>query len=56
VIRLYGTEPLTAAARAAVTPEQAHYLVNVMRLSVGDELLLFNGRDGEWKARVAAAG
>ena len=27
-----------------------------MRLSAGDELLLFNGRDGEWRARLAAVG
>jgi 16S rRNA (uracil1498-N3)-methyltransferase len=42
--------------RIAAAPEQAHYLVNVMRLATGDELLLFNGRDGEWRARIAAAG
>src|SRR5690606_31759374 len=29
------------------------YLTGVMRLKVGDELLLFNGRDGEWRASVA---
>ena len=27
-----------------------------MRLKAGDELLLFNGRDGEWRARLAEAG
>ena len=27
-----------------------------MRQSAGDELLLFNGRDGEWRARIAAVG
>lgn len=35
--------------------EQAHYLFGVMRLSVGDVVLLFNGKDGEWQATVAAA-
>jgi 16S rRNA (uracil1498-N3)-methyltransferase len=34
---------------------QAHYLLNVMRLKAGDELLLFNGRDGEWRALLAEA-
>ena len=33
---------------------QAHYLGNVMRRGVGDAVRLFNGRDGEWLARIAA--
>ncbi|HEX3407159.1 MAG TPA: 16S rRNA (uracil(1498)-N(3))-methyltransferase [Caulobacteraceae bacterium] len=52
MIRLYVTQPLTAAARLAASAEQAHYLVNVMRLKEADELSLFNGRDGEWRARL----
>ena len=32
--------------------EQAHYLRNVMRLSAGDQLTLFNGRGGEFHGRV----
>jgi 16S rRNA (uracil1498-N3)-methyltransferase len=56
LIRLYVTEPLMAGPRLVLAPEQAHYLVNVMRLAEGDELALFNGRDGEWRARVAASG
>lgn len=35
---------------------QAHYLSGVMRLRVGDEIAVFNGRDGEWSARIAEAG
>ncbi len=35
---------------------QAHYLFNVLRKGVGDRLLLFNGRDGEWGARIVEAG
>jgi 16S rRNA (uracil1498-N3)-methyltransferase len=34
--------------------DQAHYLRHVLRLKIGDTLRLFNGRDGEWKASVAA--
>jgi 16S rRNA (uracil1498-N3)-methyltransferase len=37
-------------------PDQAHYLTGVMRLGVGDALLLFNGRDGEWRATLTHAG
>lgn len=40
----------------AVGPEQANYLFAVMRLPVGAAVLLFNGRDGEWLARVIDAG
>ncbi len=32
---------------------QTNYLQNVLRLKRGDELLLFNGRDGEWQASLA---
>ena len=56
MIRLYVSQELAEDAQFAVSPEQAHYLTNVMRLSVGDELLLFNGRDGEWRSRVAQVG
>ena len=54
--RLYVAEPLTAEAAVALDPRQAHYLGTVMRKGVGDELLLFDGRSGEWLARIAEAG
>ena len=40
---------------ARVTPDerQSHYLLHVMRAKAGDKLSLFNGRDGEWRARIA---
>lgn len=53
--RLYTEEPLAAHAALTVADGQANYLVNVMRLQAGDSLLVFNGRDGEWEARVAHA-
>ncbi|PTT76595.1 16S rRNA (uracil(1498)-N(3))-methyltransferase, partial [Pseudomonas sp. HMWF010] len=37
----------------APSVEQSRYLTQVMRQAVGAELLLFNGRDGEWLARIA---
>ena len=55
MIRLHVTESLAAGAEIAPGNEQAHYLLHVMRLHAGAELLLFNGRDGEWRARVAEA-
>ena len=53
-IRLFVTDPLEAGAEAAGTAAQGHYLAHVMRRAVGAPVLLFNGRDGEWRARIAA--
>ncbi|MDZ4364310.1 RNA methyltransferase PUA domain-containing protein, partial [Brevundimonas sp.] len=47
MIRLHVPSPLAAAAAVAPTLDQSRYLTQVMRLKVGDELLVFNGRDGE---------
>jgi 16S rRNA (uracil1498-N3)-methyltransferase len=51
-IRLFVDAPLATGARVDCVPEQANYLVNVMRLPTGAEILAFNGRDGEWRARL----
>ena len=55
-IRLYVDQPLLAGQPVALDEAQANYLFNVMRLGVGDAVALFNGRDGEWLARVLRAG
>ncbi len=52
--RLFTTADLAAGAEVPATPNQAHYLGNVMRRAVGDPVRLFNGRDGEWAGRVGA--
>ena len=46
--RLYVTEPLADGGDFAPGKDQSHYLLNVMRLTAGEEVLLFNGREGEW--------
>ncbi len=56
MIRLFIDAELSAGAATAITREQAHYLANVMRLGPGGELTVFNGRDGEWLARVGTVG
>ena len=55
-IRLFVEHPLGPGQPVPLTEGQAHYLFGVMRLGVGAALLLFNGRDGEWRADVAEAG
>jgi 16S rRNA (uracil1498-N3)-methyltransferase len=56
LIRLHVAADLTAGGGIALGRDQAHYLTHVMRLGPGDELLLFNGRDGEWRARIGLVG
>ena len=56
MIRLHVADDLAVGAALRLADDQAHYLVKVMRLAVGGELKLFNGRDGEWRARVAEIG
>jgi 16S rRNA (uracil1498-N3)-methyltransferase len=54
--RLFVDVPLADAAEIALARDQANYLVNVLRLKAGADVLVFNGRDGEWRASLAAAG
>ena len=56
MIRLHLAGALAAGARIVPTPEQARYLLAVMRLGAGDAILVFNGHDGEWRAVVAEVG
>jgi len=50
--RLFVEAGLQEGAEVEAEGKQAHYLANVLRMRAGDALLLFNGRDGEWRARV----
>ncbi|AXK83241.1 16S rRNA (uracil(1498)-N(3))-methyltransferase [Pseudolabrys taiwanensis] len=54
--RVHVEAPLTAGQAVAFDREQVNYLANVLRLKDGDAVLLFNGRDGEWGARLTFAG
>jgi 16S rRNA (uracil1498-N3)-methyltransferase len=53
--RLFVREPLCAGARVEIDDAQANYLGNVLRLGQGAQLLLFDGRSGEWLARIDEA-
>src|SRR6185503_20243775 len=54
--RLHVDERLAAGAEVALDRDRANYLFNVLRLAAGDPVLLFNGRDGEWRAEVTSVG
>jgi 16S rRNA (uracil1498-N3)-methyltransferase len=51
-IRLHVAAALAEGSTVAATPAQAHYLGNVMRRGPDDAVLLFNGKDGEFSARI----
>ena len=53
MIRLHVPQPLSAGAAVLPTLDQSRYLIQVMRLKAGDELLVFNGVGGEWRCVVA---
>jgi 16S rRNA (uracil1498-N3)-methyltransferase len=52
--RLFVDAPLVLGATLPLDPMQTNYLVNVLRRRAGDGVLVFNGRDGEWQASIAA--
>jgi 16S rRNA (uracil1498-N3)-methyltransferase len=54
--RLFVDTSLAAGGEVLLDRDQANYLLNVLRLGRGDELLLFNGRDGEWQASLSSSG
>jgi 16S rRNA (uracil1498-N3)-methyltransferase len=54
--RLFVDAPLGHDAKVELDRGQANYLLSVLRLKDGDAILAFNGRDGEWRARIASGG
>ena len=54
--RLYVAADLAAGTVLALERAQANYLLNVLRRGGDDPVLVFNGRDGEWRARLAQTG
>jgi 16S rRNA (uracil1498-N3)-methyltransferase len=54
--RLFVRTALEEGAAVPLDGGQANYLGNVLRLKEGAELLVFDGRSGEWLARIAEAG
>ena len=54
--RLYVPDDLAAGQTVGLTAGQAHYLRHVMRLEPSQQVALFNGRQGEWLARIDGFG
>lgn len=53
VARFYADAALRAGGMAQLPEDAAHHAVHVLRLRVGEEVTLFNGRGGEYAGRVA---
>ncbi len=54
VPRFYVDAPLRAGSVCTLPEDSAHHAVHVLRLREGDEVTLFNGRGGEYAARIAS--
>src|SRR6266571_1274441 len=50
--RLFVDASLGGGQTVPLERDQSNYLGNVLRLSAGDTILVFNGRDGEWQAAI----
>jgi len=55
-LRLFVTCSLVAGGNITLDRKQTHYLHSVMRAVIGDRVALFNGHEGEWRARVEKLG
>jgi 16S rRNA (uracil1498-N3)-methyltransferase len=51
--RLFVDAALAADETITLARDQSNYLGNVLRLSAGETILVFNGRDGEWRASIS---
>jgi 16S rRNA (uracil1498-N3)-methyltransferase len=56
IARFHCPFPLAPGARVELPAEAAHHAVRVLRLGPGDPVVLFDGRGGEWRARLERAG
>jgi 16S rRNA (uracil1498-N3)-methyltransferase len=51
--RLFLDTDLQVGEEAEIPADQGHYLRHVMRLVSGDEITIFNGRGGEYRATIS---
>ncbi len=52
MIRLFTTSSLSVGQHVFADENQVHYLFHVMRLKIGDKVLLFNGAEGEFECEI----
>ena len=54
--RLFCDWDMSIGTEISCSSDQANYLLNVLRLTSGDVIHVFNGRDGEWRASIIRDG
>jgi len=54
VPRFYVDASLRAGSVCTLSEDAAHHAIHVLRLREGDDITLFNGRGGEYAARIAS--
>src|SRR5699024_9780650 len=54
--RIHTRQPLASEVEVALNSEAAHHVTRVLRLGIGDRVVLFDGLGGEYLARVSHAG
>ncbi len=52
VTRLFVDHPFSSGQSISLSEAQAHYVMNVLRMGLGDPVHLFNGCDGEWRGVI----
>ena len=52
VTRLFVDHPFSSGQSVSLSEAQAHYVMNVLRMGLGDLVYLFNGCDGEWRCVI----
>ena len=53
-IRLFSATPLSADIEWLPNDDQSHYLLNVLRLKIGDEIKVFDGQNGEYVGKFVS--
>lgn len=53
-MRFYVDQVLTPGSTCLLPEDSAHHAVHVLRVRQGDDVVLFNGRGGEYPSRIAA--
>lgn len=52
MIRLFVQQPLKKNIQIPLNDKDLHYLIHVMRCKTQDQILCFNGIDGEWLSQI----
>ena len=52
LLRIFLNQKLSSSETIILNKYHSHYLINVMRRKINDQILIFNNQDGEWLATI----